>query len=170
MKRLLSPAIFGLALFFLCTVTILPAPAQAAQDVQSVPTLTKEGLQTLIRDTGNRVVVINFFASWCPPCREELPELIALRAEYPAEQVDVLGISLDSSSQALDTFAAKQGFNYPVYRDDGSIAQAMGLGSIPFNVVLSGTGSLVYSGPGMINKELLKEYIEMARKQGNAGN
>lgn len=170
MKRLLSSVACSLILLCLCAVVIPPVPTQAAQDVQAVPSLSKEGLQALIRNTGNRVVVINFFASWCPPCREELPQLIAMRKEYSAEQVDILGISLDSSSEALNTFAAAQGFNYPVYRDDGSIAQEMGLNSIPFNIVLSGTGKLVYGGPGLINKEMLKEYIDMALEQKTANN
>ena len=165
MKRLLSSFACGLVLFCLCVVSVLSAPAQAAQNASPVPVISMEGLHSLLRETGNRVVVINFFASWCPPCREELPELIALRTEYSTQQVDIIGISLDSSSEALNAFAARQGFNYPVFMDDGSIAREMGLTSIPFNVVLNGAGTIVYSGPGMISHALLKKYIDTALGQ-----
>ena len=121
-----------------------------------------EGLDGLLQKTGDKVVIINFFATWCPPCREELPELIALRKEYPAQQLDIIGISLDSNSAALDVFAATQGFNYPVFRDDGSIARGLGLGSIPFNIILNGSGEIVYGGPGMLDQKMLKEQIDTA--------
>ena len=164
MKRLLSCFVCGLVLLCLCAASILPAPARAAEEARPVPTLSMEGLHTLLQATGNRVVVINFFASWCPPCREEVPELIALRKEYPAQQVDIIGISLDSNSAALNAFAARQGFNYPVFMDDGSIARELGVGSIPLNIVLDGAGTLIYSAPGMISKEELKGRIDAALK------
>ncbi len=104
-----------------------------------------------------KLVFINFFATWCPPCREEIPELISIRKAYPADKVVIVGISLDSDRGKLESFAEAMNFNYPVYLAEPDVPALFGISSIPFNLLYDKTGKLVAGGPGMVGKEDLEE-------------
>ena len=59
-----------------------------------------------------KVVLIDFFATWCPPCREEMPNLKSIRSTYPEESFELISISLDSDREKLDTFIQEQKLNW----------------------------------------------------------
>ncbi len=74
-----------------------------------------------------KVVVIDFWATWCPPCREEIPGYIQLMKAHAGEGLVVIGISLDQAGpQVVKAFAAKAGINYPLVMADEEILAAFG--------------------------------------------
>ena len=73
-----------------------------------------EGKWVRLSDFKGKVVVLNFWATWCWPCREEIPDLVSLQKEYAARGLVVLGVSMDEGDPArVASFAKKFGINYP---------------------------------------------------------
>ena len=116
-----------------------------------------DGSRLSLEELRGKVVLLNFWATWCPPCREEIPELISIRKAYPADKVVIVGISLDSDRGKLESFAEAMNFNYPVYLAEPDVPALFGISSIPFNLLYDKTGKLVAGGPGMVGKEDLEE-------------
>ena len=139
-----------------CLVLALPAFA-APQKADAISGISSEKVLDIVKANKGKLVFINFFATWCPPCREEIPELISIRKAYPADKVVIVGISLDSDRGKLESFAEAMNFNYPVYLAEPDVPALFGISSIPFNLLYDKTGKLVAGGPGMVGKEDLEE-------------
>ncbi len=78
-------------------------------------------------DFKGKVVMLNFWATWCPPCREEIPALIALQNQYKDKGLVVVGVSLDQNGPAtVKAFVARMKVHYPVVMGDDKIAAAYG--------------------------------------------
>jgi cytochrome c biogenesis protein CcmG, thiol:disulfide interchange protein DsbE len=78
------------------------------------------GRPAQLSDLRGKVVVLNFWATWCPPCVEETPSLVALQREIEPRGGMVLGISVDVDAQAYTQFLQKNGIDFPTYRDPTS--------------------------------------------------
>jgi thiol-disulfide isomerase/thioredoxin len=100
-------------------------------------------------------LLINFWASWCGPCVEEMPELVALHHEMPALQI--IGIGVDSADK-LNEFAAKLKIDYPLYvsvmRDLGNV-----VGGLPFTLLVSADGSIQKTYIGALDFAVLRKDI-----------
>lgn len=145
---------FFLLSLLACLLFALPAFA-----AQPNPLRVVSGAQVLdiVKQNPGKVVFINFFATWCPPCREELPELIDIRKDFPTDKVVIVSVSLDTDRQKLESFAEKMGFTYPVYLAEPDVAAVFGISSIPFNLLYDTSGKLVAGGPGMVGREELAD-------------
>jgi thiol-disulfide isomerase/thioredoxin len=93
-----------------------------------------------------RPLVINFWATWCPPCVEEMPELDALSRELAPKGVQVVGIGIDSAAK-IEQFAKKSGFSYPLLQAGASGAElTRGFGNdsaaLPYTVVIGRDGRI----------------------------
>ncbi len=103
-----------------------------------------------------KIIVLNFWATWCPPCREEIPELAELYAEYKNKNVVVLGIAVDTLL-AVREFKKAMPISYPVLvsEDEGSILNTQ-LGNnqevLPYTVIINANGKVLASHFGRINK------------------
>ena len=73
-----------------------------------------EGKPVQLADFKGKVVVLNFWATWCPPCRAEIPDLVSLQQQYAARGLVVVGISMDEGGPAGVASFVKTGINYPV--------------------------------------------------------
>jgi len=83
-----------------------------------------------------KVVILDFFASWCPPCRQEIPDFIALGKEYGPKGLAIVGVALEELS-AAKKFAEQTGINYPVLIDDRKVSVTYGpVRSIPTTFVI----------------------------------
>ncbi len=142
-------------LFACLLVLLLCQGVPAAHAVEPVARISGSELLDMVRSNRDKIVFINFFASWCPPCREEIPELLAVRSEYAERDVLILGLSLDDDAAQLAAFAAGAGFTYPVYRAGPDIAPLFGITSIPHNSVYSG-GRLRINEAGMVDAASLR--------------
>lgn len=131
--------------------------SSAAGDHQAAPgfsLLDTQGKTVALADFKGRVVFIDFWASWCPPCRISIPEVEKLWVDYKGKPVQVLGLNLDDDPDAARRFADRKKIQYPVLLAGGSdAAAAYGVEGIPHFALVDAQGRLVqiWSGfaPGM---------------------
>ena len=126
------------------------------------------GAMLLLREIDQhkgKVVVLNFFATWCAPCREEIPGLVNLRRRYPVDKVAILGISLDEDPALVPPFIGKYGINYPVKMASMDVLRMFSIRSVPHNTVYDGTGRLVANQPGLIAEKDFQEAIDRLLEQ-----
>ncbi|NOU23938.1 MAG: TlpA family protein disulfide reductase [Methylotenera sp.] len=115
-------------------------------------------LQDLSQFKG-KVVVLNFWATWCPPCREEMPELSELQAEYKNKNVAVIGIAIDELNLVKE-FSESTPVGYPLLADENegmSLADQLGndKGVLPYTVIINSDGTVAKTYFGRITKPLL---------------
>lgn len=108
-----------------------------------------------------RPMVINFWATWCPPCVEEMPELDALQRELGPKGVQVIGIGIDSAAK-IEQFSKKAGFSYPLLQGGASgaeLTRAFGNASaaLPFTVVIDRDGRVRDRILGRFRLDLLRQ-------------
>jgi len=107
-----------------------------------------------------KVVLLNFFATWCEPCQEEIPGLVRLRRDYPVNKLAVIGISLDEDPSLVAPFVAKYGINYPVKAASGDMVRMFSVRSVPHNTMYDTTGRLVVNQPGLIEEDDFRGVID----------
>ena len=101
----------------------------AAANLRTAPELTlidMNGAAVRTRDYKGKVVVVNFWAAWCVPCAEEVPQFVALQKKYEGEGLQVIGISVEDDAGKLRDFCREKQVNYPVVPSDLRIADAFG--------------------------------------------
>lgn len=104
-------------------------PAVSAGEQPAAPRLKMVDLDGRAIDTASyngRVVLINFWAAWCSPCAEEIPQFVALQVKYGSQGLQTIGISMDDKEAALREFYRKYKMNYPVVIGNQNIAQEYG--------------------------------------------
>lgn len=115
-----------------------------------------------------KVVILDFWATWCPPCRKGIPDLIELKNEFGNEEFEIIGISLDGFTRGGATkndvvpFIKDYGINYPIVIGNPDIAQQYGgVRSIPTSFVIDKEGYIVSYYQGLIEKE---KYVADVKK------
>lgn len=122
--------------------------------------LNESGLKAMLEKNRGKVILVNFFATWCPPCKAEIPELAQLRDAWPKDKLLIIGLSVDESKAVVPPFLKKTGVNYPVYMADRSITDAYKVTSVPHNAFIAPDGRLIISEPGMANASVLKQVVK----------
>lgn len=104
-------------------------------------TLTSiEGETVSLSDYEGQTVVLNFWATWCGPCRSEIPEFRQFVNEHP--DIPVLGIAVDGSMSKLRQFAKQNRMNYPVLKGDTEIQHEYNVSSLPMTVIVGPDGQI----------------------------
>jgi thiol-disulfide isomerase/thioredoxin len=127
------------------------AQAQAAADLKTKPLDLKftavDGSAVDLAQMRGKVVLIDFWATWCPPCREEVPNVVAAYQKYHGQGFEIVGISLDQDKSALQSFTKEKGMVWPQYFDgqgwDNAISSKFGIQSIPAMWLVGKDGVLV---------------------------
>ena len=119
-----------------------------------------EGKQHSVSEWDGKVMLINFWATWCPPCRREIPAFIKLQDDYRDKGLLIVGIALDSQQAAID-YVDPMGINYPIMvgEIDGiALTQKYGneLGVLPYSVIVDRKGVI----QAIIRKEVSYEDVE----------
>lgn len=110
-----------------------------------------------------KVLVLNFWATWCAPCREEIPDFIALRAQYGSRNVEIVGIAIDAAAPVA-AYAKELTIPYPILIGEGA-AQALsrGLGNtsgaLPYTVVINPAGSIILRHLGRLPRAKLEAVL-----------
>ncbi len=120
-----------------------------------------EGDKVSLSDFTGRIVVLNFWATWCPPCRAEIPDFVRLAGEYSSSYVQFLGVS-NEDIPTLKSFASEFDINYPILVDDSNVMGKWNIGAIPTTFIIDGEGRIIDKNVGMMTGEQLKNIIEDA--------
>ena len=114
------------------------------------------------QDFQGKVMLVNFWATWCPPCRREIPSLVRLHEENRDKGFSVIGISLDKSApDMVAKFVKKIGVNYPIALGTNEVAKSFGaLGAIPSSFLVDTNGMIVKSYPGYTTYEKMAKDIK----------
>ena len=159
-KKCLAAALFiGLAL-------PLSAHAMATKGASAPPinVWTLSGQNVTLSSYKGRVLVLDFFATWCPPCREAIPHLIELSSKYNKEGLQVLGLSADEDGEKVGReFVAEKRITYPVALAGESLMTDYGLRSIPTMYVINKKGIIVEKYMGY-NDEMAKSMEVLIKK------
>jgi thiol-disulfide isomerase/thioredoxin len=137
------------------------APALAALWQLSFPDL--DGQQQPMSQWRGQVVVLNFWASWCAPCREEMPDFVDLRTQFRPGGVEFVGIAIDNPANVAQ-FLQQQPVNYPILIGEGaahSLARLLGnpSGALPYTIVLDRDGSIALSHLGSLPRATLESAL-----------
>jgi len=133
-KIIASSAAVIFVIFGLMMIGTTSVSAQRAPDF----TLTDmEGKKLTMSDFEGKIIILDFWATWCGPCKMEIPSFIKLQEDYK-DDVVVLGVSLDQGGpRAVVPFAKQMKINYPVVYGDGNVIQAYGgIRSIPTTFII----------------------------------
>jgi peroxiredoxin len=150
------------------------ATVQLADSIRDTKVKTTDGGSLKLADFKNKVVVVNLWATWCGPCRLEMPDLVKLNQEYKGRGLVVLGVATtynehDNLDQ-VKSFLKTQKVDYKVLWDDGALAQPLvqsvnGRGVIPQSFVISRDGKIVKHFEGfnaMTTPALMRQVVEDA--------
>ncbi len=111
-----------------------------------------------------KIMVINFWASWCGPCLKEIPEFIALQNEYADKNVQFIGIAIEDREPVAE-YLQRVKVNYPVLvaGDAGSVlARQWGniINAVPFTVIVNPQGQIVHRQPGELSRSQFIEHVQ----------
>ncbi|MBU0623201.1 MAG: TlpA family protein disulfide reductase [Gammaproteobacteria bacterium] len=125
-----------------------------------------QGKKQRLSDYRGQWVLVNFWATWCPPCLEEIPDLIALHEAHRKTDLVVIGVALDSTRESVVEFVAKKKVSYPIVFGDYTLAQQVGeVNALPTSFLYDPAGKLVSYQEGMLTRESVESYIRSKSKK-----
>lgn len=121
-----------------------------------------EGKNYRLADFKDKIVILDFWATWCEPCRQGIPDLIALQKEYP--NLQVIGVSVDQSpKEVIPDFVKEFNINYPILIADDIVVSAYGgIQNIPTTFVIDKKGDIIAKYVGLVDKETFVKDIKKA--------
>jgi thiol-disulfide isomerase/thioredoxin len=125
-----------------------------------------QGQAQRLSDYRGKVVLVNFWATWCPPCLEEIPDLVALHEARKETDLVVIGVALDSTKESVIQFVSKKHVSYPIVLGDYALAEQVGeVNALPTSYLFDPTGKLVSYQEGMVTRESVESYIKSKNKK-----
>ncbi|MFA7227837.1 MAG: TlpA disulfide reductase family protein [Melioribacteraceae bacterium] len=123
---------------------------------------TTDGKTIKLSDLRGKVVILDFWATWCPPCRKGIPDLIELKKKYGSKGFEIIGVSVDTDTKdEVVPFMKEKGINYPVVYGNMNVYQQYGgIRAIPTSFVVDKQGKIVASYEGLIPHSTYENHIK----------
>lgn len=125
-----------------------PGLDMTGQSAPDVPLVAADGASVSLSSYRGKPVLLDFWATWCPPCVESLPKLAELAKETAPKGLVLLGVDEDKEEKRATDFLAKHNYTWPNTHDDGSIHEAFNRVGIPLVVLIDARGQIVFYGSG----------------------
>ncbi len=127
---------------------------------ESVPAGLLPSLETALEGSAGQVRLVNFWATWCPPCRAELPDLVAYYEAHANQGFQLIGVNEQESAAQVSAFLAQTGLAFPVVLDgDGSQMAPFGVTGLPSSFLIGPDGAIVQRWTGMISRAVLEQSV-----------
>jgi peroxiredoxin len=123
---------------------------------------TSDGKSIELKKLEGKVVVVNFWATWCPPCKSEIPGFLEVYKQYKTKGLEIVGISLDETGwKVVKPFIEAYKITYPVVVGDAKLAMAYGgIEGIPASFVIDKKGNIVTQHVGYLDKASLENLVK----------
>ena len=147
---------------------LFATPSAAADSPSPAPNFslkTADGKSVDLKKLQGQVVVLNFWATWCPPCRAEIPGMIEVYGAYKAKGLEIVAVSLDRGGwKDVTPFVQKMGMKFPVVLDqEGELATAYGgIQYIPTTFIIDRKGNIVSKHVGGLSKSDFEKAVQKA--------
>ncbi len=134
-------------------------PGTPAPDFQLA---TLEGEMVTLADYRGQTVMINFWATWCPPCRSEMPDMEQIYQEGKTQDIVVLAVNMQEAKEPVQAFIDKYGLTFPVLLDtSGEISQKFGVQSLPTSLFIDPEGNVSSFSVGALNKSAISKRLAL---------
>ena len=147
---LIAAAVVALGVAFVFTTNLKPPEGQPGipklSAVKNLAVFDRDGKKVDLSRLKGKIVLVHFWATWCPPCVEELPELDRFWQRYRGNpSIALYSVSVDDSWAAIDTFRKQHPFDLPLYRDpDSKTAHKFGTTKFPETYIADRSGKVLY--------------------------
>lgn len=147
--------------FFLVTVTSCADKTETA----TIKPINLSELKGKISSNNNGVLIVDFWATWCPPCRMEIPGFINLYKKYKDKGLEIIGVSLDRGGiPVLQPFVQKFGINYPVFLGNEEISKVYEIQGIPTTLIIGKNGETKSRHVGYVSEaDFEKEILALLK-------
>jgi thiol-disulfide isomerase/thioredoxin len=114
-----------------------------------------------------KAVLVNLWATWCEPCKVEMPWLVQLQKKYGPQGFQILGVAQDDSDEkTIVDFAHKMGLNYPILQGNNKMNELYPSEGLPLSVYVDRSGKVVYRAVGLVDESVMEEAIKKSLGQG----
>ena len=139
---------------------------QLAPDFE-LPALDGKNLK--LSDLRGKAVLLNFWATYCGPCKIEMPWFVELQKEYGPQGFQIVGVAMDdASTEDIAKFAREMGINYPILIGKDSVSDRYNVSVLPTTFFLDRDGKLIAREFGLVSRSVFVEHIKKAMGQGRA--
>ena len=146
------------------TTQILPADvlSPGVLYASSFPDLS--GKARPLGEWQGKIIVLNLWATWCGPCREEIPIMIKMHEKYRAQRLTFIGLAMDEQAP-VEKYAKEMGINYPILLGDislGEFGRRLGNsnGGLPYTVIIDRTGKIITTRLGGVDEKFLEQVLQ----------
>ena len=127
---------------------------------KDIPVVTVSELKKKISEHRDKVLIVDFWATWCPPCKDEIPGFISLYGKYKNKGVEIIGVALDmEGNRTVKPFAKRMGINYPLYIGGYEINEAYEIAGIPTTLIFNKDGKLKIKHVGYASEKEFEDEI-----------
>lgn len=143
---------------------LIPKPIKVLEQLPDFTLADLNAQPQSVNQWRDKILILNFWATWCPPCREEIPDFIQLQNELGAKGLQFVGIAIDEIKE-VKAFVAAIGITYPILIGDNNalrLSEQLGnrLLGLPFSVIFNREGHVIYKGVGSLSLDTIHTYVD----------
>lgn len=160
-QRLITSASLALAVVALALATPSRVSAGPLKQGDTFPDLKALKLEGELPDLAGKVVIVDFFASWCGPCKDSFPVMQELHEKFGGQGLVILAVNLDKKAEDMREFLARHPVTFPVVRDGANVlVKQVQIATMPSSFILDKTGKVRFLHRGFKGDKTREEYLK----------